>query len=142
MKIRRKKYTKITKKRFDEVLALVNWSTRHFGADCYRMINPYGEVTNFRFYCRDGDINKPLYDLNIDEFSGMKPFGKTPESYESCGILSFHLEDCYLEVVDLSGKGEKWDYVGIIPIAKDNKVAVFITFSAPFIKDKAIKLCT
>lgn len=125
------RYTKITKKRLDEVLGLVHWTTRHYGADHYRLVNPYGAVSNFMFVWHRDDPNVPIYDIRIDEFGEQRPFGASPKEISYChnGIFGFNLKDCVLEANSLHKDSDKYDYVTIYPkLAKNN----FLSFSAPF----------
>jgi len=133
--MKEKRYTKITKNRLDEVLALVGWYTRHHGAGTYRLYNPYGKCSAFQFSCREGEENNPIYDLRIDEFTGMRPFGESAEGYDHCGLMSFSLGKCVL-TLNKFNEGERWDFVGICP--KADKNSVFISFSAPFFPEKAV----
>lgn len=128
-------YKIITKNRLDEVLAKIGWYTRHHGAGTHRLYNPYGKCTAFQFSCREGQEDKPIYDLRIDEYDGMRPFGESAEGYDHCGILSFTLSKCVL-TLNRFNKDGKWDFVGICP--KGDKNSVFISFCAPFIPEKAV----
>lgn len=119
------RYTKITRKRLRECLELVGWSIRPHGADSWRLYNPEGKISAFAFYSDYNNENSQVYDIKVDEFLSMKPFGKTKESYVHYGLLSFSLKDCVLKVQSLSKDGE-YTYVGIAP--KKAKNAAYISF--------------
>lgn len=128
-------YKVITKKRLDEVLAKVGWYTRNHGAGTYRLYNPYGHCTAFQFSCQDGKENEPLYDLRIDEYTGMRPFGESAEGYDHCGLMGFTLTRCVLNL-NRWNKDGKWEFVSISP--KLDKNSAYVSFTAPFIPEKAV----
>ncbi len=131
MKVKRKIYRKITKNRLDECLALVGWSTRHYGCGYFRLINGYGNTSNFITYCRDGDENKTLQDLKIEEFNKNKPFGDSPKdlSFVNNGILSFQLRKCLLEVIYFPSNEE----VDFVSISTSKEQEAFVLFTPKFV---------
>ena len=127
-------YKKITKNRLDEVLAKVGWYSRHHGAGTYRLYNPYGKCSAFQFSCNAGKEKELLYDLRIDEFNKMRPFGESAEGFDHCGLMSFTLAKCVLTLNKFNKDG-KWEFVAICP--KADKNSAYISFSAPFFPEKA-----
>lgn len=103
---------KITKERLDEYLALVGCSTRHHGANTWRIRNAYGEPTVWRFHWRKEQAGNPIYDLRMDGWGENKPFGKAEPNYCDGGFGSFLLAGCLLEAVSDDG-GKTYDFVSI-----------------------------
>ncbi len=128
MKNKVRRYKKITKKRLEECLNLVGWSIRNHGCGHYFLYNSFGKITNFVFNCQQGEENKPLYDLRIDEFNNKKPFGETPESYIHGGICSFIFKGCDLEVVYRENSDEIW-FVLLVVKNDRAKQAAYICFN-------------